>query len=75
MLRESVQGSIAITVLFACAAISSFLAGRQLLAAGIAQKIALGGIGGIYIIAGIPSLVDLFYDLSVGHIDTHVSAG
>jgi len=72
LLRENTLGSIAISVLFAAAALTHWQAGGRWLSAAIGEQISQAATTLIYIIAGVPAFVDLTFDLASLHIDTHV---
>mmetsp|Transcript_14470 Transcript_14470/g.43757 ORF Transcript_14470/g.43757 Transcript_14470/m.43757 type:complete len:906 (-) Transcript_14470:1020-3737(-) len=72
VLRENTCGSIAISVFFACAAISHWQAGGSWLAAQLGERICTVSTAMIYFLAGVPAAVDLTFDLTALHIDTHV---
>ena len=46
--------------------------GAQVLPVHIARNLCSALIASIYVMAGIPELVDLAFNLTAGHIDTHV---
>jgi hypothetical protein len=46
--------------------------GSDLASAALASQLSAVATGAIYVLAGIPQLVGLCFNLSVGHIDTHV---
>ena len=72
LLRESVYGSAAITVLFAVAAVCNWQAGSAWLAQRVADRLRDAAVVAIYVLAGVPAAVDLTYDLASLHVDTHV---
>ncbi|KAK9811372.1 hypothetical protein WJX72_002746 [[Myrmecia] bisecta] len=50
----------------------NWLVSSQLLRAKLATTVSSAAIACIYLLAGIPSLVDLTFDLTAGQVDTHV---
>lgn len=46
--------------------------GAQVLPVHVAKSLCSALIASIYVMAGIPELVDLAFNLTAGHIDTHV---
>ena len=72
VLRESVYGSVAITLLFAVAAVCNCQPDSGWLAQRGAERLRNAAVVSIYGLAGVPAAVDLIYDLASLHIDTHV---
>jgi cation transport ATPase len=72
LLRENTLGSIAISVLFAAAALTHWQAGGAWLSATLGERISNAATALVYLIAGVPAFVDLTFDLASLHIDTHV---
>ena len=54
------------------ALLTAWLGGAQVTQAILFQQISTVSTASIYVLAGIPELVDLCFDLTAGHIDTHV---
>lgn len=71
-LRGKAWNAITITCLMAVALLTAWLSGTQALQTNLCQQISTAATAGIYLLAGIPELVDLCFDLTAGHIDTHV---
>ncbi len=72
LLRESLYGSVAITVLFAVAAVCNWQSGSAWLAQRAADRVRDAAVVAVYLLAGVPAAVDLTYDLASLHVDTHV---
>ena len=72
VLRESTLGSIAISILFAVAALTHWQAGGGWLAATLGERVSQAATAAVYAIAGVPAFVDLTFDLASLHVDTHV---
>ena len=72
LLRESLYGSVAITVLFAVAAVCNWQSGSAWLAQRAADRLRDAAVVAVYVLAGVPAAVDLTYDLASLHVDTHV---
>ena len=72
LLRESVYGSVAITVLFAVAAVCNWQSGSGWLAQRAADRLRDAAVVAVYALAGVPAVVDMTYDLASLHVDTHV---
>ncbi len=72
LLRESLYGSVAITVLFAVAAVCNWQSGSAWLAQRAADRLRDTAVVAVYVLAGVPAAVDLTYDLASLHVDTHV---
>lgn len=71
-LRGKVWSAITIACLMAVALLTAWAGGTQAVLAPICSQISTAATAAIYLLAGIPELVDLCFDLTAGHIDTHV---
>lgn len=71
-LRGKAWNAITIACLMAVALLTAWLGGAQFAQANLCQQISTAATASIYLLAGIPELVDLCFDLTAGHIDTHV---
>ena len=71
-LRGKTWNAITIAGLMAVALLTAWAGGTQAVSAHIYQQISTAATASIYLLAGIPELVDLCFDLTAGHIDTHV---
>ena len=71
-LRGKVWTAITIACLMAVALLTTWAGGTQAASAQICSQISTAATASIYLLAGIPELVDLCFDLTAGHIDTHV---
>ena len=71
-LRGKVWTAITIASLMAVALLTAWAGGTQAVSAQICSQISTAATASIYLLAGIPELVDLCFDLTAGHIDTHV---
>ena len=71
-LRGRTWNAIAIACLMFLALLTAWLGGAQVTQATLFQQISTVSTASIYLLAGIPELVDLCFDLTAGHIDTHV---
>ena len=71
-LRGKAWNAITIAYLMAVSLLTAWLGGAQFAQANLCQQISTAATASIYLLAGIPELVDLCFDLTVGHIDTHV---
>ena len=71
-LRGKVWNAITIACLMAVALLTAWAGGTQAVSAQICSQISTAATASIYLLAGIPELVDLCFDLTAGHIDTHV---
>ena len=75
-LEASMAATVAKVVLFLLAAATAGWAASgwapSAAAAQAAQGVAATATLGVYLLAGLPAAVDLSYDLTAGHVDTHV---
>ena len=71
-LRGKAWNAIAISCLMAIALLTAWAGGLQIVQAQLCNQISVAATASIYFLAGIPELVDLCFDLTAGHIDTHV---
>lgn len=71
-LRGRTWNAITIACLMSLALLTAWLGGAQVTQAILFQQISTVSTASIYVLAGIPELVDLCFDLTAGHIDTHV---
>ena len=71
-LRGKAWNAITIACLMAVALLTAWAGGTQAVSAQVCHRISTAATASIYLLAGIPELVDLCFDLTAGHIDTHV---
>ena len=71
-LRGKAWSAITVACLMAVALLTAWAGGTQAVSAQICSQISTAATAAIYLLAGIPELVDLCFDLTAGHIDTHV---
>ncbi|KAK9839980.1 hypothetical protein WJX74_001427 [Apatococcus lobatus] len=75
-LRDNTAVSAAISIFMGLAALAAWqvgaTGGAQVLPVHVAKTLCSALIASIYVMAGIPELVDLAFNLTAGHIDTHV---
>ena len=71
-LRGKAWNAITIACLMVIALLTAWVGGAQVAQANLCLQISSISTAIIYVLAGIPELVDLCFDLTAGHIDTHV---
>lgn len=71
-LRGKAWNAITIACLMAIALLTAWAGSTQAVQAQVCSQISTAATATIYILAGIPELVDLCFDLTAGHVDTHV---
>ncbi|KAL3159617.1 putative cadmium/zinc-transporting ATPase hma1, chloroplastic [Trebouxia sp. C0009 RCD-2024] len=71
-LRGKAWNAITIAGLMAVALLTAWAGGTQAASAHVCRQISTAATAAIYFLAGIPELIDLCFDLTAGHIDTHV---
>ena len=71
-LRGKAWSAITIACLMAVALLTAWAGGTQAASAQLCSQISTAATVSIYFLAGIPELVDLCFDATAGHIDTHV---
>ncbi|KAL4859036.1 putative cadmium/zinc-transporting ATPase HMA1 [Chlorella vulgaris] len=75
-LESSLAATIGKVVLFVLAAGTAGWAASgwatSAAAAALARSVSVAATAGVYLLAGIPAAVDLSYDVTSGHVDTHV---
>lgn len=71
-LRGKAWSAITIACLMGVALLTAWAGGTQAVSAQLCSQISAAATASIYLLAGIPELVDLCFDLTAGHIDTHV---
>lgn len=72
LLREKTWNAVLISTLMTVALVSTGLAGYTTLPQHALHQLSTAATAVIYIFGGIPELVDLSFDITAGHIDTHV---
>ena len=71
-LRGKAWNAITIACLMVIALLTAWVGGAQVAQANLCLQISSISTAMIYVLAGIPELIDLCFDLTAGHIDTHV---
>lgn len=71
-LRGKAWNAITIACLMVVALLTAWVGGAQVAQANLCVQISSISTAIIYVLAGIPELIDLCFDLTAGHIDTHV---
>lgn len=71
-LRGKTWSAITIACLMAVALLTAWAGGTQAMSAHVCRQISTAATASIYFVAGIPEVIDLAFDLTAGHIDTHV---
>ena len=71
-LRGKTWNAITISCLMAVALLAAWAGGTQIVHAQVFKQLSTAATAVIYLLAGVPELVDLCFDLTAGHIDTHV---
>lgn len=71
-LRGKAWNAITIACLMAVALLAAWAGGMQIAQAQVCSQLSAAATAIIYLLAGIPELVDLCFNLTAGHIDTHV---
>ena len=71
-LRGKAWNAISIACLMIIALLTAWVGGAQVAQASLCRQISSISTAIIYVLAGIPELIDLCFDLTAGHIDTHV---